>query len=216
MDKGDKTKKRVLDAAVGLFNTKGYNGASIRAIADEAGVNVAIIAYYFGNKQGLLETLMLQFFEGYIEKIDAVYAKKHVLTSSECLLLIIQDLLSYQQVNHNTARFVHRELTLDNTLVRELMVTYFMKEKHYLSRLIERGIEEKEFQPQAINFVIMQLRALITMPYSQPQYIREVFHLLPQETYFVSKYIKHVELWLNQILFNDLAQENNRKTFSAF
>lgn len=46
---------KILREATILFAEKGYEGASLRAIADAAGVNIAMISYYFGGKRGLYE-----------------------------------------------------------------------------------------------------------------------------------------------------------------
>lgn len=52
-DTGD----RILDAAVELFGTHGYAGASTRAIAELAGVNEVTLFRRFGSKQGILRAL---------------------------------------------------------------------------------------------------------------------------------------------------------------
>lgn len=44
---------QLLRAATELFAEKGYEGASLRAISDAAGVNPSMISYYFGGKRGL-------------------------------------------------------------------------------------------------------------------------------------------------------------------
>ncbi len=204
MEKGEKTKRKVMDAAVSLFNVKGYSGTSVRAIANKAGVNGALISYYFGNKQGLLEQLMIDFLEGYTSIVESNYRQLELVSAKSCLYTVVTELLKYQQKNHHLARFVHREVTLDSTLVRELMMTYLMKEKHFVKALVEAGIKKKEFRQLSCDFVVIQLRALLTMPYSQPQYIREVYHLQPNEDYFVQKYIKHIERWLSEFLYNDV------------
>ena len=61
-----KTKEKIIDAAVSLFNVKGFDGTSVREIAGKAKVNVANISYYFHSKEGLLESLVISYFEGYI------------------------------------------------------------------------------------------------------------------------------------------------------
>lgn len=48
----------ILYAGERAFAEFGYNGASMRAIGREAGVNQAMIAYYYGSKEGLLEAIM--------------------------------------------------------------------------------------------------------------------------------------------------------------
>jgi len=41
------------DAAARLFANRGYAGTTLRAVADAAGVDVALVPYYFGSKSGL-------------------------------------------------------------------------------------------------------------------------------------------------------------------
>jgi AcrR family transcriptional regulator len=48
------TREAILAAARRQFAAKGYDAASMRAIAAEAGVDVALVAHFFGNKAGLL------------------------------------------------------------------------------------------------------------------------------------------------------------------
>lgn len=48
----------ILDAAERAFAEFGYRGASLRSIAREAGVNQAMVAYYFGSKEGLVHAVI--------------------------------------------------------------------------------------------------------------------------------------------------------------
>src|SRR3954467_7415202 len=52
--------KQIISTAERLFSTKGFDGTSVRDIADEAGVNIAMISYYFGSKEKLMEALFEQ------------------------------------------------------------------------------------------------------------------------------------------------------------
>ncbi len=196
----EKTKEKVIDAAISLFNVQGYNGTSIRSIAERADVNPALISYYFRNKKGLLEKLMTEFLEGYVTIIEKEASKLSSQSTRTCLLNIFEQLLVYHQERHHLARFVHREITLDTTLVRELMSTYLMKEKHLFFEIIKTGITRKEFKKQPIDFAIIQLRGMLTMPYLHPQYIREVYHLSPNERYFLTHYVKYLTDWVDNYL----------------
>jgi AcrR family transcriptional regulator len=49
---------RILAAARSLFATSGYGSTSLRRVADEAGVDVALVSYYFKNKAGLLDAAL--------------------------------------------------------------------------------------------------------------------------------------------------------------
>jgi AcrR family transcriptional regulator len=48
----------ILTSAEKLFAEKGFDGTSVRDIAQLAGVNLAMISYYFGSKEKLLEALI--------------------------------------------------------------------------------------------------------------------------------------------------------------
>ena len=56
MDFNDKQLK-IMEAAEELFAEKGFSGTSVRDIADAADVNVAMISYYFGSKEKMVNKL---------------------------------------------------------------------------------------------------------------------------------------------------------------
>ena len=47
----------MLDTAEALFSQKGFDGTSVRDIAEAAGINTAMISYYFGSKEKLMEEI---------------------------------------------------------------------------------------------------------------------------------------------------------------
>src|SRR5918994_6044078 len=57
---GVQAREAILDAARRHFAEQGYEGAAMRAIARDAGVDPALVSYYFGSKSGLfVESLRL-------------------------------------------------------------------------------------------------------------------------------------------------------------
>nr|WP_225312160.1 TetR/AcrR family transcriptional regulator [Microbispora cellulosiformans] len=60
----ERTRERILRAAVEEFGAKGYAGARTASIAERAGVNQQLISYYFGGKQGLVEELRRRWARG--------------------------------------------------------------------------------------------------------------------------------------------------------
>jgi AcrR family transcriptional regulator len=51
-------KQRILEAATELFARKGYDATGVREIASSAGVNLAMISYYYGSKRGVLKAIV--------------------------------------------------------------------------------------------------------------------------------------------------------------
>lgn len=56
--RGEETRRRILSAALRVFAAEGYDGASTRALARAAGVNLPAIQYYFGSKEGLYRAVI--------------------------------------------------------------------------------------------------------------------------------------------------------------
>jgi AcrR family transcriptional regulator len=194
------TKQKILNAAMYLFNSKGFTGTSVREIANRANVNVAHISYYFKGKGGLLEYLISDYYEGYLNVIEKNYSQLKFGNAHSILSKIILDILNYQHENRQLSRLVYREVTLDSVLIREVMTTYLTKEKFFIKSVIDQGIQEGYYRKGIVSHMIIQLRSLLHMPYLQPQYMSEVLHIQPHEAYFVHQYYKELKIWLNSLL----------------
>ena len=55
-------RSKLLATAARLFARKGYNGVSVRELAKAAGVNLSMISYHFGGKEGLYAEVLNQQF----------------------------------------------------------------------------------------------------------------------------------------------------------
>src|SRR5258708_31139949 len=56
---GQQSKQRIIDAGRERFMRDGYERATVRAIAADAGVDVAMVYYFFGSKEGLFTSSAL-------------------------------------------------------------------------------------------------------------------------------------------------------------
>jgi len=56
----DESKKRILDSAERAFALRGFDGARLRDIAQDAGVHHALVHHYFTDKRGLFEEVLLR------------------------------------------------------------------------------------------------------------------------------------------------------------
>ena len=63
---------QLLDTAEMLFSRKGFDGTSVRDIAESAGINTAMISYYFGSKEKLMEEIFERKSMNLREKVDAL------------------------------------------------------------------------------------------------------------------------------------------------
>ncbi len=96
--RGEDTRRRILETALEVFATDGYDGASTRMLAERAGVNLPAIQYYFGSKEGLyraaIEHVIQHIDEGMAPIADRVgTALKDADLSRKDLLALLYEML---------------------------------------------------------------------------------------------------------------------------
>src|SRR3954453_17286967 len=74
---GGQTRQRLIDATLDLLAERGESGASLRAITDSAGANVAAVSYHFGSKEALVRAAIEQSMDRLLQdQVDALRALK--------------------------------------------------------------------------------------------------------------------------------------------
>jgi len=114
-DKKDTTEEKILTAAKNVFLRKGMAGARMQDIADEAGINKALLHYYFRNKEKLFDVIFKEssmlFFPritGIIESDNSLYEKIEAFCAAYIELLLQNPYLPLfvlNEVNKQPQRF---------------------------------------------------------------------------------------------------------------
>ncbi|MFB6342862.1 TetR/AcrR family transcriptional regulator [Saccharicrinis sp. FJH62] len=71
--KDQNTEKKILDAAKNVFESKGMYGARMQEIADEAGINKALLHYYFRSKEKLFEAVFEDAFTNFFPNLVEIF-----------------------------------------------------------------------------------------------------------------------------------------------
>jgi AcrR family transcriptional regulator len=67
------TEEKIKNAARLVFHKKGFAAARTRDIAEEAGINLALLNYYFRSKEKLFNIVMLEAFQSFFASISIVF-----------------------------------------------------------------------------------------------------------------------------------------------
>jgi len=110
-------KTQILDTAEKLFAEQGYSATSMRRIADEVGVNPALIHYYFGNKKALLQNVMERSFEPLINTLSEMKDDPQASPG-----MIANLLLSMAASHPNIPRLMTREVLLPGGEMQEFFI----------------------------------------------------------------------------------------------
>ncbi|MEW6079307.1 MAG: TetR/AcrR family transcriptional regulator [Thermodesulfobacteriota bacterium] len=63
------TPKKIMEAATAVFSREGFKGARMQQIARQAGVNQALLHYYFSSKENLYEEVLFRFFSSVLKQL---------------------------------------------------------------------------------------------------------------------------------------------------
>ena len=83
---------QILETAEKLFSENGFDGTSVRQIAKAAEVNIAMISYYFGSKEKLLESLFLYRMSDFKMQLESVISNNssYIETLDAIIALIVK------------------------------------------------------------------------------------------------------------------------------
>lgn len=143
-DKIDK-KEHILDVAEKVFSELGFDGASTRTISGEAGVNMAMLNYYFGSKEGLFLTVFnrkIKSFQNLLQNIGS----DDTITSWNKIEQYI-DLYVQRVVNNNCfQKMLYQELAMQRRgQLSDEIVGILMTNVLELKKIIQDGIDKGEF-----------------------------------------------------------------------
>lgn len=125
-------KQTIINAAMELFADKGFEGTSIREMAAKAGVNIAMVNYYFGSKEKLFEAMVEEKSTYFRERLTEVLndASKNELQKIDT---IIEDYVNRITSQHKYHRVIHQELMLQQReALHENIIAVFAKNKEVL------------------------------------------------------------------------------------
>ncbi|MCX6205779.1 MAG: TetR family transcriptional regulator [Bacteroidetes bacterium] len=139
-------KEHIMNVAVALFAEKGFEGTSIRDLAHEADVNIAMINYYFGSKENLFVTLLEAKARFMREKIDAVQNDPS-LSELEKINQIIDGYINRFLSQPAFHRVLQQELLVTNReMLHQNVISLFIKNTQDVVAIIEKGVRKKVFK----------------------------------------------------------------------
>lgn len=175
--RGLETTRQILDTTAELFARNGYDGVSVREIAEKAGIKESSLYNHFKSKSDILETLFDEFIR-YVpetrpsdEEIDKLLM---IMEPEEVFKNILFHVgKSVCGTLSNTAMIINYE-KFRNSRAAEMYYRYVVKEPaDYYERLINKMIERKMVKPVDARIMAEQYNYVsiaLTKEYIMAQY----------------------------------------------
>lgn len=144
IEKPDK-KDHILDVAERVFSDLGFDGASTRLISGEAGVNMAMLNYYFGSKEGLF----LAIFERKISSFQTLLqniGSDESMTSWDKLATCIDKYVDRIIVNNCFQKLINREISMNKRWdLTDKITEILMVNVIEIRKILDEGIKKGTF-----------------------------------------------------------------------
>ncbi|MDA0279422.1 MAG: CerR family C-terminal domain-containing protein [Proteobacteria bacterium] len=205
----DKVRRDLLQAARDHFLKRDFKAVSLRQIASSAGVNGAMVNYYFGGKQGLYLAMVDELFESLESKMAGLSNNAEFsiadFSHSYCLLLA---------ENPWWPNFVAREILFGEGETKEEVLQRFSKMiapklRQAINQEVESGNYRKDLSPE---LTIMSLLGMAIFPFLAAPVIERVFGTTIDESMANKLAAHNVELFMNGVVNHQ--QRNTGETAS--
>jgi AcrR family transcriptional regulator len=155
-------REHILTVAEELFGDNGFDGTSVRDIAQKAGVNLAMISYYFGSKEKLLEAL-IELRAGYSFGILEELNKDETLSPWDKIDRLVD---FYVEKVLNNLRFhsiMYREATnVRSEEIRDRIINIKLRNLEQITKIIQDGQQKKLFREIDIPMTMGSLMGTIS------------------------------------------------------
>lgn len=187
-----------MEAAEMLFADNGFNGTSVRDIAEKANVNLAMISYYFGSKDKLLEAIFEHRGESTMLVLEDLANNKDLSSMDKIDVLI--DLyikkISNQQCFHRI--MVREQVVANEGPISELILKLKKQNFEVVKRLVAEGQKKGEFRKNIdVSLLMTTMIGTANHLFTSQHYYKLLNNLqdMPE-----AEFQKHLHKKLNQYL----------------
>ncbi len=193
------TEEQILEAAKKVFVEKGFDGARMQQIADEAGMNKALLHYYYRSKDKLFEAVLKQTISGFIPKVGLILtSEKPLFEKIEHFINVYIDMLVK---NPHFPLFIIHELSRNPE-----MIALFIKEQglepELLIKQIEKDIKEGKIRKLKPEHLIINMISLCIFPIAAKPIIKMM--IFNNDESIFKQFIKERKKEVTEFIINSI------------
>jgi AcrR family transcriptional regulator len=153
---------RLLNAAVRVFDRKGYAAASVREVAEMAGVTKPAVYYHFGSKEGLLLAILHQAERQLTRTLEQAVLRPG--SARDRILALCEDVYALFGQHVPLARVAHAVFLGPPDGAPPFDVTVFeVKFRRAIESIVEAGVASGEVRSVATEDVALGVMAMLEL-----------------------------------------------------
>lgn len=172
----------IIKQAETLFASKGFEGTTVRDIAQAAGVNLAMISYYFGSKEKLIEALFVHRMGEVKLSIESVVNNREIHPFQK-LVILIDQYIDRVFENQDFYKVLFTEQVLNkNKAVIGAIRKYKSGFISMISQVLEEGLNSGMFKYKGDTMLLLtSMTGSVMQMIINKDFYQEINHLAKME-----------------------------------
>ncbi|MDR2955648.1 MAG: TetR/AcrR family transcriptional regulator [Prevotella sp.] len=200
MQKDDNTENRIKETAKKLFQEKGFDAVRTREIAEAAGINSALLHYYFRSKERLFHIVMIESITEMFSFLQQIINNPDTSLSQK-IDLIVDGYMGVIKANPNLALFVLNELHVDSgKIIKESGLAKNMLTDSSFFEQMQEQLKKKSIKMSPLQIMLNTISLSVMPVIAQPM----IVHFYDMEIGNISDFLeerrKLIPMWIKGML----------------
>jgi TetR/AcrR family transcriptional regulator len=173
------TEEKIFNAARIVFQKKGFAGARMQEIADEAGINKAMLHYCFKNKQLLFEAVFMNAFGQLAPQIKEIFTSENSVFDK--IKKFTHSYISFVILNPYLPQFVIQEMNNNPAFVISFLKNENRPNPALLITQIEKEIADGIIKPINPKQLLMDIFSMTVFPFAAQMMMKGMIQISDAE-----------------------------------
>lgn len=154
------TEQQILKAAQEVFIEKGKDGARMQEIADRAGINKALLHYYFRSKDKLFLTIFKSVIHKLLKQVNQYMQDDDIF---DFIDNVVRSYIAVLSKNHYLPSFILNEINRNHEGILQIIEASEL-DKSKLEKMVQKSIEAGKIIPITMENLIVDILSMCIFP----------------------------------------------------
>jgi TetR/AcrR family transcriptional regulator len=173
------TEEKIFNAARVVFQKKGFAGARMQEIADEAGINKAMLHYCFKNKQLLFQAVFLNAFGQLAPQINEIFKSQDSVFDK--IRKFTHSYISFVMLNPYLPQFIIQEMNNNPEFVSSFLNNERRPDPTLLIAQIEKEIADGIIKPINPKQLLINMISMTVFPFAAQMMVKGMIQISDEE-----------------------------------
>ena len=169
------TEEKIFETAKIVFQKKGFAGARMQEIADEAGINKAMLHYCFKNKQSLFEAVFMKAFSQLAPQVNLIFSSNESIFNK--IRQFTNSYITFVNEHPFLPQFIIQEMNNNPEFVIQFLNNANRPNPSLMIAQIEHEIAAGIIKPMPPKQLLMDIFSLTVFPFAAQTMVKGMFHI---------------------------------------